>query len=127
MKLSAIRPSHIEQWLRDLRQEGMSGSAVNHCYSVLRVMLCEARRLQLILSNPMEGARPVSYTAPTRMILTLDEAKSLLDESRVGELWESEMTYAANLLAASSGMRQGEVLALRIEDIHDGYITVAHS
>ena len=49
--------------------------------------------------------RPVSYTALTRMILTLEEAKALLDESKVGELWESEMTYTANLLAASSGMR----------------------
>jgi hypothetical protein len=30
IKLSAIRFSHIERWLRDLRQSGMSDSAVNH-------------------------------------------------------------------------------------------------
>ena len=127
MRLSAIRPSHIEKWLRDLSQSGMSGSAINHCHSVLRTMLCEAKRLQLIPSNPIVDVRPVSYTAPSRQILTLDEAKALLDEARVSELWADEMTYIASLLAATTGMRQGEVLALRIEDIHEGYITVAHS
>ena len=127
LKLSAIRPSHIEQWLRDLRQSGMSGSAINHCHSVMRTMLCEAKRMQLISSNPISDVRPVSYAAPTRTILTLEEAKALLDENMVGEMWADEMTYCASLLAATTGVRQGEVLALRIEDIHEGYITVAHS
>lgn len=127
MRLSAIRTSHIEKWLRERCQLGMSGSAVNHCHSVLRIMLCEAKRLQLIPSNPIVDVRPVSYKAPTRTILTLEEAKQLLNENKVSELWADEMTYTANLLAATTGMRQGEVLALRIEDIHNGYITVAHS
>jgi integrase len=127
MKLSAIRPSQIEQWLRDLRQNGMSGSAINHCHSVLRIMLCEARRMQLILFNPIEDVRPVSYTAPKRQILSLEEAKVLLDENKIGELWTNEMAYVASLLAATTGMRLGEVQALRIEDIHEGYITVSHS
>jgi integrase len=127
MKLSAIRPSHIERWLQALRQSGMSGSAVNHCHSVLRIMLCEARRLELIPSNPIESVRPVSYTAPSRQILSLEEAKALLDETKVGEFWADEITYCASLLAATTGVRLGECQALRIEDIHDGYITVAHS
>ena len=127
MKLSAIRPSLIEQWLRDLRQGDMSGSAINHCHSVLRIMLCEARRLQLIPSNPMEDVRPVFYTAPSREILTLEEAKKLLDENKVSEFWTDEMTYTTSLLAATTGMRLGEVQALRIGDIHEGFITVAHS
>ena len=127
MKLSAIRPSHIEQWLRDLRQGGMSGSAINHCHSVLRTMLCEAKRLQLIPSNPIVDVRPVAYRAPERTILTLEEAKKLLDETKVSEFWANEITYCAARLAAQTGVRLGECQALRIEDIHEGYITVAHS
>lgn len=127
MRLSAIRPSHIEKWLRELCQLGMSGSAVNHCHSVLRIMLCEAKRLQLIPSNPMADVRPVSYTEPTRTILTLEEAKQLQNENRESELWADEITCTANLRAATKGMRQGVVLALRIEDIHEAYITVSHS
>jgi excisionase family DNA binding protein len=63
MKLSVIRPSHIEKWLRDLSQSGMSGSAINHCHSVMRTMLCEAKRMQLIPSNPFVDVRPMSYSA----------------------------------------------------------------
>lgn len=90
-------------------------------------MLCEAKRQQLIPSNPIVDVRPVSYTAPTRTILTLEEAKQLLNENCITELWADEMTCTANLLAATTRMRQGEVLTLRIEIIHDGNITVAHS
>ena len=128
MKLLAIRPSHIERWLQALRQGGMSGSAINHCHSVLRIMLCEAKRLQLIPSNPISDVRPVSYTAPNREILTLEEAKKLLDETRIAEFWADEITYTASRLASQTGVRLGECQALRIEDIHEqGYITVAHS
>src|SRR5208337_397157 len=82
---------------------------------------------QVIPSNPIEDVRPVSYAAPARTILSLKEAKTLLNESKVSEMWADEMTYTASLLAATTGVRQGEALALRIEDIHEGYITVAHS
>ena len=85
----------------------------------------EADAVDLI--QPYQRCASGSYTAPSREILTLEEAKALLDESKVSEFWADEMTYCASRLASQTGMRQGEVLALRIEDIHEGYITVAHS
>jgi hypothetical protein len=38
-------------------------------------MLSEAKRLQLIPSNPIADVRPVSYAAPTRTILTLERPR----------------------------------------------------
>ena len=128
MKLGNIKPFHIEKWLRDLVKEGrLSGATINHCYGSLRIMFREANRQQLITTSPMDSLRPVIYRAPERVILTLEEAKAILDETRINEFWPDEITYTASLLAATTGMRQGEVLALRIEDIHEGYITIAHS
>jgi integrase len=75
----------------------------------------------------MEDVRPVSYTAPSRQILSLEKAKALLDETKVSEFWPDEITYTAAELAATTGVRLGECQALWIEDIHEGYITVAHS
>ena len=43
--------------------------------------------MQLIVSNPIEDVRPVPYAAPARTILTLTEAKKLMDEASVAELW----------------------------------------
>jgi hypothetical protein len=84
---------------------------------MLRIMLCEDRRMELIPSNPIEGVRPVSYSAPTRTILTLEETKKLLDESKVSGFWADEMTYVASLLASQIRVRLGERQALRIEDM----------
>ena len=64
------------------------------------IRMAEAKRMQLISSNPIVDVRPVSYTAPSRQILTLEEAKTLLDESKVGEFWTDEMSCTTCRLAS---------------------------
>ena len=84
MKLASIKPAHIERWLRDLKETGkLSNSTINHSYGALRVMLNEAKRLQMIPTNPIESVRPIAHLVRAREILTLEEVRQVLDESRV--------------------------------------------
>ena len=47
--------------------------------------------------------------------------------NKFADYWKSEIAFAANLLAATSGMRLGEVVAIRVQDIRDGFVVVEHS
>jgi integrase len=41
--------------------------------------------------------------------------------------WEDKRSYAGNLLAATTGLRAGEVLAIKKQDIQGGIVCVNHS
>jgi integrase len=56
-------------------------------------------------------------------ILTFDEARKLFPD-RWSDVWDNYTCYAANKLAACTGMRIGEILGLRSECVHEGYLDV---
>ena len=127
LKLSGIKPYHIERWLKSLKDSGLSSASVQHCYGVLRLMLGEAKRLGHLAVNPVQAVRPILLTQRVRGILTLDEARELFDENKFSEYWQTEIGFVCSLLAATSGAREGECVALRVQDIFDGYIRIEHS
>ena len=110
-----------------LKQEGLSPTSVQHCYGVLRLMLGEAKRLGMIAANPVQAVRPMLLTQRERGILTLEEARLLFNENKFSELWQTEVAFTCCYLSATTGAREGECLALRTEDIFDGYIRIEHS
>jgi integrase len=63
-----------------------------------------------------------SGKAGKRGVLTVEEAGALFAKP-----WADTAAMAANLLSATTGMRQGEVLAIRGGDIGDGVLNAAHS
>ena len=127
MKLSGIKPFHIEKWLKSLKDSGLSSASVQHCYGVLRLMLGEAKRLGHLAVNPVEAVKPIHLTQRVRGISSLDEARQLFDENKFSEYWQTEIGFVCYLLSATTGAREGECIALRVEDIFDGYIRIEHS
>ncbi|MDR1445579.1 MAG: integrase, partial [Treponema sp.] len=63
-----------------------------------------------------------SGKAGRREVLTVEDAGALFSKP-----WADGAAMAGNLLAATTGMRQGEVLAIRGGDIGEGVLNVAHS
>jgi len=86
-------------------------------------MLNEAERLELIGRNPLRSVKPPWVTPPRRTVLSAGEMKELFRPKH----WRNPVALAANIFAASTGARLGEVLALRGEDIRAGYVVIAHS
>jgi integrase len=60
--------------------------------------------------------------ATKRGVLTVEEAGALFAKP-----WADGAAMAGNLLSATTGMRQGEVLAIRGGDIGEGVLSVGHS
>lgn len=123
--LSEITTNKIENWQRYLLdKKKLAPKSANNILSILSVMMEEARRQNIIPTNPCKEVRSLAKNSKARGILTLEEAKDLLTNL---SYWENPVAYAASLLAACTGMRLGEIRALQPSDIKDGYIHIEHS
>lgn len=123
--LEDITTAKIETWQRQLVEKtGLAPKSVNNIVSILSVMLEEARRQDLITSNPVKEVRPLARNSKQRGVLTYEEAKDLLTNL---SYWDNPVAYTASLLAACTGMRLSEIRALRGIDLRQGYIHVTHS
>lgn len=75
-----------------------------------------------ITADLTAGIRKFSGEVEKRGVLTPDEARDLFSLE-----WDDERHYLANFLAATTGMRAGEIAALKVTDLADTSIQVRHS
>lgn len=109
IRLHDLTPLAIEAWLTRLAatRPGAAGKA----HAVLTSALTDAVRLGLVVSNPARLARGPSVPAVARPVATVADVRALLaaaDGERLGAL-----VYCAALL----GLRRGELLGLRWQDV----------
>jgi integrase len=123
LRLGAITETEIDRWLIGLIDRGISNAAVNHALSILSVMLGYACKQEVIKSNPCRLVAKLRHERREVKILTFDEARKLFPD-RWSDAWDNYTCYVANKLAACTGMRIGEILGLRSECVHEGYLDV---
>ena len=106
---------------RDNQDGALSLSTVRYIHTILNQALNKARDLNLMRSNPCDQTEIKKEGAP-REIKHLDSEglTALLERVR------DSKHYPAYLLAIASGLRRGELLGLRWQDVNfnDGSITV---
>ncbi len=95
---------------------------INEALSVLSVMFEEAIRENLINHNPCKQVARMHQCKSEKGILSLDEVKHLF---RI--VWDDEQMKMFNLVASLTGMRRGELLALHVRDVRDGYVHVCNA
>ena len=123
LPLAKLRPLHIQELeaylLSDGRRRrreggptGLSPQTVLHVHGVLRAALKQAVRWQLLARNPADAVRPPR--APRAEVQALDEEQTvaLLKAAQDSRL------YVPILLATTTGLRRGELLALRWQDVN---------
>lgn len=124
MDLREIEAYAIEKWLDVLFEKGLSQSSVTLYLVILKIMFKEAMRRKIIKNNPAADVAPLKKEIVKRGVLNHEEVKSLFDIKKKDEIWYDDISYYANLLAACTGMRMGEVLAVRGECLYEDYILV---
>jgi len=123
--LAEITSAKIKAWQRYLiERKKLSTKYANNILSIFSVILDEARREGHIKANPAREVRAFANNSKQRGILSFEEARDLLTNL---SYWDNPIAYTASLLAACTGMRVGEIRALRPCDLRDGYIHVEHS
>lgn len=125
--LSKLKPLHIQSFYTDAltsgRKDGKGGLApqtVLHFHRLLHRALGQAVRWQLLGRNPVDAATP---PRPERKEMNaLDDAQTATLLRRL----ESSRLYMPVIIAVTTGMRRGELLALRWKDVDlaTGQITI---
>lgn len=97
-----------------------SAKTVNGAHGVLNIILESAVDKEIIQRNPLAGIKFRSVEKKQRELLTVEEISRIYKSG----LWARESQRAMFLLAAITGMRIGEISALKKTDFHNDYIDV---
>lgn len=104
-------PVHVRNLYREKLDRGLSSSTVRKMHGVLQKALDQAVSDGLIPRNAAKGIRLPRGKKKVIRPLSPEEARTLLDAAHGDRL---EALY---VLAVSTGLREGEILALRWEDV----------
>jgi integrase len=109
--LSKLRPLHIQQAYNRVLEKGLSPQTALHCHHVLHHALKHALRWQLIPRNPADSVEPPRPRKREVEVPGADAVKRLLTAA------ESTPYGALVHLAIMTGLRLGELLGLKWEDV----------
>lgn len=117
-RLDELTTPLIEKWFLQFKDDGLSHQTCNHMLFNIRTILGEAVRQGKIKVNPASGVKPLAKDAKVRGILAQDEVKELLSPNTWSKYWPTWHVYLATLTAATTGLRMGELVALRWSDLY---------
>lgn len=110
-RVASIRVTDLERRYDEMRDAGLSESTIHRVHSLLHVALKDAERRGEILRNPCDLIDPPADTPRPRRSLDTDAVIRYL-RTATGDPYE-----ALWVLAAETGLRQGELFGLRITDL----------
>lgn len=110
-RLSSIDRSVIKNFRNELFSKNYSGMTINHTLSIIKMILEAAEEQSLVRGIPRIDR--AANNTKHKGILTIDEVQQLFETE-----WPDFRAYAASLVAASAGLRLGEVLGLVLSDYH---------
>lgn len=126
-RLKELTPEIIDVRLLNYLKEkqNLAPKTINNIRAILVTMMKAAVRQGLIERNPVELTLPFKTDKVKRELLSLDEMKQLFCWDNFESCWNNVYQYySINLLAAYTGMRQGELRALKMADISPNSIVV---
>jgi integrase len=110
-QLAKLTPQQVQAMMNGMIERGLSPRSAQYARAVLRRALNQALKWGLVTKNAAALTDPPRTVRPETQILTPEQARRFLDVVRGDRL---EALYA---VALSLGLRQGEALALRWQDI----------
>lgn len=120
IKLQKLSPQQVQAFYSQKLSEGLSPKTVSNVHGVLHKALENAVKWNILPRNVCDAVTPPRVARKELNFLTKEQAQFLLNEVKKHRL-EALLT-----LAITTGMRRGELLALRWQDINfeDGSLQV---
>ena len=112
-RLDKLKPDHVRALYAAMEADGKSDATRRQAHAILRRALVVAERDGRIMRNPAAMVDPPPVGTNHHTPLTLDEARKIILALRD----EPPNMQARWLCALLQGMRQGEALGLRWEDV----------
>jgi len=123
-----ITSKMVDEFLLKLRQKNTGAKTLNHVLTAIKAIFGYGKKTGTIEENPAEGIKPFKVRTREKGIFTKEELFSLFATShKLSEIWKNPIHFLVNSIAATTGLRLGEILALRPEYITETSIKVEHS
>jgi integrase len=113
MQLKHLTPGHVRSLYGEKSRTNLSAATIKKMHLVLRKALSQALSDGLIPRNAADGVKPPRASASGEQIkpLNFEECGAFLESAR------EEKLEALYVLAVHCGLREGELLALRWDDV----------
>lgn len=111
IKLAKLRPIDVENMVGKLRKEGKSAALIKYALRILRMALGQAVIWDRLHRNVAQGIEGPEKEDKEFHLWTLPQTQFFL------KFVKGHRLYALFLLALTTGMRRGELLGLKHEDI----------
>ena len=122
IQLNRLTQADLQQFFRTMKErgrknnaekrgKGMADRSVRSCHAVCQMALDRAVEAKLIHGNPAAGCRLPPIKGREMQVLTQEEMRRFLIQAK------AEGMYKLFLLDLTTGMRRGELLALRWDDL----------
>jgi integrase len=111
VRLCKLTPADVRGMYRRLLSDGLTPSTVGRVHAILKQAMRDAVRDKHIRDNPLEDVKAPKQERKEKHVLTPDELRRLLETVRGGRF--EGVFYLCSLV----GLRIGEALALRYEDV----------
>jgi len=121
-KLNCVTTDDLKELSKQLAARELSTSTINQILLVCCTPLKWAFNEKIIPSNPVIGLTKFSITNKERGVFTEKEAAAVFAVD-----WKDKRAFVASLVSATTGARQGECLALRLSDIGEDTLNIAHN
>lgn len=108
---SGLQPFHIQQAYADLARKGLAPLSVRQVHVLLHAAMQDAVRLGLIPINPVDAVTAPRQPYREMNTLSIEEVRELFRSSR------NDWLHALWVTLTTTGLRLGEALGLRWEDI----------
>jgi len=112
VELRKLTANHVNQMLSSMRESGQSPRSQQQARALLSVALQDAERKEYILVNPVKKVR-----VPINRVKEIDPL-GIEDVRRMLDTYEGSYMSARLHVALICGLRQGEALGLRWQDIN---------
>jgi len=106
-RLTDVKPVQVEQWLKTLPLSKGSKAKIRNIMSAL---YSHGQRWEWVTTNPIRHVRQSAKRSRVPTVLSAEQIKLLLEKL-------VDLPKTAVLLGASTGLRVGEILGLRWEDV----------
>jgi len=125
--IDSISFQDIDAFIMSLKDQNFSNKKKNHIITTLKNIFNYAEMTGVIQTNPCRGLKPFKINSPEKGILTREELQKLFSEENRDRVWPEKIHFAINYIVAHTGLRLGEVLALRAQDISNDRLIITHS